>query len=146
MSEESLALLRSIDASLKTLVANARPPQGAAPAKNAGAVATDREMSGRFGDPQIRFNPNTWPRDQGDFVGKTMSQCPPEFLTAYAVAKESMGQKADREGTVANNGKPKGDYDRLDARVARGWAQRNQGKTTARPSAPGFDDDTDVSY
>lgn len=143
---DAITILQSIDDTLKKILTQLHVAPVQAPATAQGSIATAKEMSGQYGDPQIRFNPKAWPLTKGDFKGVPMSQCPAEFLLLYAEAKDFFGQQADERHEKANNGKPKGDYDRLDARRARGWAQRNQGKTPARPSAPGFDDDTDVSY
>lgn len=114
-SEESLALLSSIDASLKLLV---KQQVAAAPK----VIATDRQLDGQYGDPLVKFNPRDWTGDS--FKGRHMSECPAAFLELLAETFDYFARTADEKHETTNNGKPVGDYKRLDAAKARGWAKR----------------------
>lgn len=121
-SEETLTLLRSIDASLKSIDASfkqlAKQRQASAPK----AVATDRDLDGRYGDPVLRLMPRDWTGPS--FKDRPMSQCPPELLDLAAEMFEYFAKKADAADERTDKGKPVGDYRRQDAARARGWAKR----------------------
>lgn len=114
---ETLALLRSIDASLKRLVAQ----QPAAPGHE---VADDRDLDSQYGDPVVKFNPRDWHGDS--CKGLAMSQCPPEFLDMLAGTFDYFAKKADESGETTTSGKPVAPYKRKDAARARGWAARKR--------------------
>jgi hypothetical protein len=90
------------------------------PSGNAGlVVADDADLDGKFGDPPVRFAPRRFAGGE-QYVGRTYSECPSDFLDALAEALE----------WSANNPKPGkdpkySDYDRKDAARARGWSRRN---------------------
>jgi hypothetical protein len=115
-SEESLALLRSIDASLKQLLAFHRVAQPK-------PVASDRDLDGPHGDPVVKFLPRDWNGDQR-FKGLRMSECPAQLLELLAETFDYFGDKAERENEQTNAGKPVAPYKRADAARARGWAKR----------------------
>lgn len=144
MSAEIVALLASIDASLKALVGRQGAPQ-AAPSSPA-AVASDRDLDGPYGDPVIKA------KDPRDWTGLTMagrkfSECPAEYLDMLADRYDYFAEKADEANEVASNGKPKSYYSRLDAARARGWAARIRAggvkPAAATAPAPGWADDPD---
>lgn len=114
-TEETLSLLRSIDASLKLLV---KQQQTSTPK----AVATDRDLDSKWGDPLLKFKPRDW--TGASFKDRHFSQCPPELLDLVADSLEWFGKQADEKGERTNAGKPVGDYKRSDAARARGWAKR----------------------
>lgn len=114
---ETLALLRSIDASLKRLVAQ----QPAAPSQE---VADDRDLDSQYGDPVVKFNPRDWHGDSCKNLA--MSQCPPEFLDLLAQTFDYFAKKADESHEVTASGKPVAPYKRKDAARARGWALRRR--------------------
>ena len=143
-SPETLALLRSIDASLKSLVARQVPAQASPPSP--AAVASDRDLDGPYGDPVIKA------KDPRDWTGPTMagrkfSECPAEYLELLAERYDYFAAKADETNEVAANGKPKSHYSRLDAARARGWAARIRAggvkPAAAAAPAPGWADDPD---
>jgi hypothetical protein len=125
--QQSLALLRSIDASLKgilkALTANAPLP-----------TATDQELMGRYGDQEVRFDPRDWIGPS--LKGKKFSQCPPDYLDLLAKALDWFGEKDDRSGELTPKGRPKGDYKRRDAALARGWAARMRSGRMPMPKVP----------
>jgi hypothetical protein len=121
-SEETILLLRSIDASLKQLVllnqllsrTSIDPPRPL-------GTADDRDLDSKWGDPVIKFNPRDWTGD--DCKGAHMSACPPEFLDMIAETFDYFAGKAE-ETNELYNGKPTAPYKRKDAARARGWAAR----------------------
>lgn len=113
---ESLALLRSIDNSLKELLR--RSPAGPAGSQ----VADDRDLDSQYGDPVVKFNPRDWSGDS--CKGLPMSQCPAEFLEMLAGTFDYFAKKAEETGETTNAGKPVAPYKRKDAARARGWALR----------------------
>lgn len=128
-AQESLDLLRSIDASLKHLVRLMAATMVVAP-----SVASDSELDSQYGDPKVNFNPRGWKGQS--FKGRRYSQCPPEFLDALAEALDYFAGKADEKNEVTDKGKPVGDFKRKDAARARGWAARaRKGTGAASPSA-----------
>lgn len=134
-SEETLALLRSIDASLKLLVKQ----QAVATPKE---VASDRELDGRYGDPVVKFMPRDWAGPS--FKNRAMSECPPELLDLLAETFDYFARQADEKDERTDSGKPVGDYKRKDAARARGWAKRiREGRHTPvnGPAAAATDHD-----
>lgn len=124
--EASLALLRSIDSSLKQILA-AR--QSSAPK----AVASDRELDGKYGNPVIKFAPRDWTGE--DCKGRRMSECPAPFLEMLAETFDYFARKSDETGELTDRGKKVADYKRMDAARARGWAKRiRDGKHTPAPA------------
>lgn len=122
MSQEALNVLRSIDATLKAMLALAQQRQVQARASQPKAVASDRDLDGKYGDPVVKFNPRDW--NGASFKSRHFSECPPEFLDQLAQAFDWFAEQADQKGDVATNGKPASTYKRADAARARGWAKR----------------------
>lgn len=121
-SEETLALLRSIDDSMKsvdrTLKQLLQQRQAAAPK----AIASDRDLDGRYGDPVLKFLPRDWTGPS--FKGCKFSECPAPLLDLVAESCEYFARQADEKGERTEKGKPVGDFKRADAARARGWAKR----------------------
>lgn len=124
---ESLRLLQSIDASLRTLVKQMQG--GGAPAANEPAV----DLEGPHGDPVVRAkDPRDWTGEP--MKGRNFSQCPPEYL-------DMLAERFDYFASNEDDAK-KAKYNRLDAARARGWARRiRQGWTP--PQEPAFAGVTD---
>ena len=127
MAEDTLAVLKSIDLSLRTLVviaqkkAEARVVQNAA--KPVGAEATDRDLDGDYGDPIVKAkSPRDWTGEP--MLGRKFSECPPEYLELVAERLDYFAEQSEAKNELASNGKPKAYYSRLDAARARGWAAR----------------------
>jgi len=117
-TEETLGLLRSIDATLKTLLALSQRRTPAA----AKEIASDRELDSQYGDPVVKLVPRDWSGDS--FKGARMSQCPAEYLDLLAEMFDYFADKAERNNDLTTSGKPKAPYNRKDAARARGWAKR----------------------
>lgn len=114
-TDEVLDLLRSIDASLKTLVAQSRVAQPK-------AVASDRDLDGQYGNPPVKFNPRDWTGTS--FKGRRLSECPAPFLDMLAETFDYFAAQAEEKHELTNSGKPAAPYKRADAARARGWAKR----------------------
>lgn len=114
-SEETLVLLRSIDASLKLLVAQRRESLPK-------PVASDRDLDGKWGDPELKFMPRDWTGPS--FKGRHFSECPPALLDLAADTFEYFARKAEESDERTEKGKPVAEYKRADAARARGWAKR----------------------
>lgn len=134
-ADEALALLRSIDASLKELVAIARGRQPK-------PVASDRDLDGKYGDPVVKFNPRDWTGPS--CIGRHLSECPAPFLELLAETYDYFAKQADEKNERTDKGRPVSDYKRQDAARARGWVKRiREGKvhqaepvTAGGPSGP----------
>lgn len=114
-TEESLALLRSIDASLRQLVTffAAQAPK---------AIASDRDLDGLHGDPQLKFTVRDWTGPS--YKGRRFSECPAELLDMIAESLDYFARKADETDERTSRGGKIGDFKRADAARARGWAKR----------------------
>jgi hypothetical protein len=110
-----LDALRSIDASMKTLVARAA-------AKAPKAVANDRDLDGNYGNPVVKFDPRDW--TGASCKGLKFSDCPPPFLDLLAETFDYFAGQSEAKNEKTNSGKPVADYKRQDAARARGWAAR----------------------
>lgn len=129
-ADEVLIVLRSIDHSLKELVAIARARRAGAGA----AVASDRELDGPYGNPVVKFNPRDWVGD--DCKGLHFSDCSADFLELLAESFEYFATKAEEKNERTTSDKPVADYKRKDAARARGWAERiRSGKHKPREMA-----------
>lgn len=114
-NNEAIELLRSIDASLKQLVAQTRQAQPK-------PVASDRDLDGPHGDQLIRFMPRDWTGPS--FKGRRMSECPPELLDMVAETLDYFAEQAEKNDERTDAGKPTAPYKRADAARARGWSKR----------------------
>lgn len=119
MSDDALPLLRSIDASLKTLVAVLRP-------KNPDAAA-EADLDGPYGDPLVRFDPRDWHGDS--CKGVKFSACPSDFLDLLAKSYDYFATKNEKDNKLDTKGRPQHVWDRKSAALARGWAERNRDKS-----------------
>lgn len=133
-AQEVIDTLKSIDASLKALLALQR---GNAPA----VVATDSDLDGQWGDPVIRAkDPRDWTGESQ--LGKPFSECPAEYLDLVAARLDFFAEKAEAENTLTTSGKPVAPYNRRDAARARGWAARiRHGYKPQEQAAAGFPSD-----
>lgn len=107
---ETLNLLRSIDASLKTLVR-----QHGTSAPSGAPVASDADLDGQYGNPEVRAkDPRDWTGEP--MKGRRFSECPPDYLDMLAERFDFFGSKEEDP--------KKAGYSRKDAARARGWAKR----------------------
>ncbi len=95
------------------------------------SIATDGDLDSQYGDEKVKFRPRDWTGH--DYVGKTMSECPIEFLAQLAAACDYFAQK--NEGVLTDQGQPKSNYDRRTAARARGWIRRKAAGWT-KPKPP----------
>lgn len=150
-------LLSRIDAALaelkeiRRLVAGDQPaPPPAHPRATAtgsvvpqGAIASDDDLDGRYGNPEIRRDPPRWTGES--MVGRKYSDCPPEYLDTLAGFHDWRADQDDKKGD------PRAKWPRLDAARARGWARRIRqqqgggGETPRGPEEPEQDVD-DVPF
>ena len=94
-----------------------------------GLFASDRDLDGTKGNPNVKFDPRDWRGDS--HKGRRLSECDPEFLAMYAGALAYM----------ADNPKPNKEqyakYDRLDASRCRSWRRRILSGDYVPPPASG---------
>lgn len=90
---------------------------------------SDAELDGNpRNDPAVRKDPKSWKGPPCS--GRTLSQCPPEYLDVYSNAKEYQAEKErDEAGTIEEPEAKKkklqyAGYSLLDAKRARAWARR----------------------
>jgi hypothetical protein len=129
--EERLAAL---EARLAKLEARPAAPAGGG---GGGSAATDSELDAKFGDREIKRmpSPKYWPGEES-FLGKRMSECSPEFLDAFARYKDAcsfMKEKSPKDDKDLQYAQ----YDKNDARLARGWAKRIRERGPAQVTLPG---------
>ncbi len=122
MDLEAVDLLRSIDATLKAMLALAQQRTQQARAAAPPTIASDRDLDGKWGDPEIKFMPRDWHGES--YKGRRLSECPPDLLDQLAESFDYFGRRADEKGETTDKGKSVGDYRRADAARARGWAKR----------------------
>jgi hypothetical protein len=117
-SDEALTLLRSIDATLKQLLALSRT---AKPVE----IAPDSDLDSQYGDPIIKAkDPRDWTGPS--MKGRRFSECSSEYLELVAKRLDFFAEQSEKEGKLASNGKPEAPYRRRDAARARGWAKRHR--------------------
>lgn len=123
---ETIALLKSIDLSLRKLVviADRKAEERVKAAQNTPgpAAASDADLDGPYGDPPVKFDPRDWTGES--CKGLTFSECPAEFLDMLAETFDYFAQKAEEKNEMTTTGKPVAPYKRKDAARARGWARR----------------------
>lgn len=115
---ETLRLLQSIDASLKTLVALQR---GTPPAERV-------DLDGEHGNPVVKAkDPRDWTGEP--MKGRRFSECPANYLDLIA-------DRFDYFASQEQDAK-KARYNRLDAARARGWAERVRNGQVPEPQFAG---------
>lgn len=109
-TQETIDLLKSIDASLKTLVALSKSKKRAEV-----VTASDKDLDSPHGNPEIKAkDPRDWTGPSMN--GKRMSECPATYLDLLADRYDFFATKEQDE--------KKQHYAKLDAARARGWAVR----------------------
>lgn len=131
--EEILRRLDAIEAKLDRALAGASSGAShGAPRGASGGVASDSDLDGQYGNPDVKFSPKSWTGP--DFAKRPMSQCSADFLDVYAEALQYSSEhpKAGKEKYAT--------YDARDAARARGWARRvreGRGESPAPDGANG---------
>lgn len=97
-------------------------------------AADDSELDSKFGDPSVKKDPTDQFWRGASFVNKRLSECPAEYLDAFAKYKDLCAKLKEKDGSEAK--KKYAAYDRADAARARGWARRIRGGWTSPPVAP----------
>jgi hypothetical protein len=119
--EKSLALLTEIRDAIRKqndLLVRLVSAAAGGGTTSGGAVASDADLQGQHGDPQIKMRVRDWTGP--DMKGKRASQCPPEFLDLYsdllewAAGKEETDPEKKRYAPLT----------RKDAARCRAWSQR----------------------
>lgn len=101
-------------------------PAKAQPEVTTHEVASDADLDGPYGNPDVRFDPKRWKGPS--YVGCKMSDCPSDYLECTADFADWLAKKRREEGDEKKAG-----YAARDAARARGWARRNDG--TGKPVA-----------
>ncbi len=122
MDQEAIALLQSINGTLKAMLALAQQRTAQVRAAQPKPIASDRDLDGKFGNPELKFNPRDW--TGAPCKGRHFSECPPDLLDMVANTFDWFAEQAEQKHEMTNQGKPVADYKRADAARARGWAAR----------------------
>jgi hypothetical protein len=146
--EELLSMLNDIGFRLQRLEKRLFPATAEAPAASkpqaaataqapqqppAYEVATDDDLDGQYGNPEIRKDPPRWTGES--FVGCRFSEASPEYLETLAGFLDWKARESDKKDERVKGGGLKSRFIRLDAARARGWAARIRGGTGARSTA-----------
>ena len=134
---EALDVLRSIDSTLKAMLALMQQREVRAKTAVGPTVASDRDLDGKYGDPAVKFNPRDWTGPS--MKQRHLSECPPEFLDMLAETFDYFARKADETDERTDKGKKVSDFKRQDAARARGWAKRMREGKVAAPKTNGHD-------
>lgn len=127
-------ILKSIDSTLKAMLKLAQQRTQQVRQAQPKAIASDRDLDGKYGNPIVNFNPRDWSGES--FKNARMSECPPDFLDMIAETFDYFASKAEEKDEQTDKGKPIAVYKRADAARARGWAKRNREHGVTTPTAP----------
>jgi hypothetical protein len=83
-------------------------------------------LSYEWADKEIRWDPKRW--SGSPLAPIRMSQAPVDYLECYASLEEWRARKDEASGAMTEQGKPKADFSKMNARLARAWARRSQKK------------------
>ena len=140
MTPEKFALLEARVLVLESKIGNGAASSGAAPqtSTGAGGIATDYEMSGEWGNPTVHKDPPRWKGDS--FAACQFSDCPSEYLSELANFFDWCADRDEENGKTylhkkSGEQRPSAPLRRRDAKLARGWAKRNEGKAVGRSDA-----------
>lgn len=106
-------------------------------------VASDADLDGQYGDPEIRRDPPKWKGPS--YVGRTYSACPADYLRDLAGFLDWGAGKDEETGYTDSKGRATAPYKRKDASRARGWAARVEqgGSGPSQPTLPRTQEDHD---
>lgn len=103
-----------------------------------GRVASDQDLDGQYGDPEIRYDPKEKYWTGASHVGRRFSECPSDYLLAMATGLEAtvwgLEKGAKEDPAEAEVKLKKAKFKSLDAARARGWARRNAQTVPGGPS------------
>lgn len=122
------------------------PSSSSGGGSGAGRVANDQELDSQYGDPVVRKDPTARYWTGASYGGCQLSECPPDYLDAFAKYKDACAYVNEKEGKAEKQKYV--EYDRRDAARARGWAARLRGggwkpKTGGGKGPPVSDEDYD---
>ena len=129
MSDPILSAIAAVGSKLDALAAHlglgAKPSAaGAQATAQGGDVADDADLSGPYGNPEVRLPQSDRWEKWRSYDRVAMSDCPPELLREYARLLEWKAGKDEAENKLTSSGKPTAPLQRRDAARARGWAAR----------------------
>lgn len=130
MTTDAMEDLRKRVAALEMTLKRVIAAFGGAPQGGA-AVADDADLDSKYGDPPVKRDPSAKYWTGASMVGRTLSECPPDYLDAFARYKDACAYANEKEGDP-DKAKYVG-YDRKDAARARGWAARMRSGRIATP-------------
>lgn len=135
--ETAKGILRALER-----IANAMESQPKASVSTAASsdIASDYEMSGPYGDPQIRKDPKNW--KGAPQAGKRYSQTSPEYLEMLAGFLAWKAGKEEEEEAADPSKKKYSAYSKTDRKRALGWAKRLRDGWVAAPPAPSVVDNS----
>ena len=122
-SDQLLAVLERIDKGIAELCAMARANKQARESngRTGPSVASDGELDSERGNPIVKAkSPRDWGGD--DMTGRRFSECPPAYLDLVASRLDYFAEQNAASSEMAD--KQKAGWNRKDAALARGWAQR----------------------
>ncbi len=140
--EESLRLLRSIDATMRAMLLVLSEK------RNDASSVPDSVCNGPYGDPIVRAkDPRGWTAEP--MKGRKFSECPPEYLDMIADRFDYFASKDEEKLKDVSDDDEEAEiqkkirYSKLDAQRARGWAARLRSGYKSQPPAPaqGFSDE-----
>lgn len=143
MSDALTARVVALEARLADLEKKIGNGATSSSSSGGGSVADDADLDGQWGDPEIKKDPPVKYWSGADCKGMRMSDCPPEYLDAFAKWKDACAYMADKNaasltGEEAEKKRRYAGYDRRDAARARGHAKRIRERgapTRAKPAA-----------
>lgn len=92
--------------------------------------ASADDLDGKYGNPSVRKDPPKW--GGVSCVGRSFSECPPEFLDSLAGFLDWRAEKEASDPAKEKYAR----YSRSDASRARGWAARIRSGWTPPKAAP----------
>lgn len=149
MSDDALQQIAKDVAAIKSALAagalafaaalGATVPASGAGGSKGGEVASDADLDGQYGDPEVRRDPSDRYWRGASYAGVALSACPPDYLDAFAKYKDSCAFMSEKEGSEKK--KKYAEYDRRDAARARGWAARLRSGWRPKGAAPPVTDE-----
>lgn len=147
--DSSAHSLKRIADALEKILARMAP--NAPPPPPGEEVASDGDLNGQYGDPEIKKDPRDW--SGPSYVGMRYSDAPAEYLDLLAGFLRWKAGKNDDDAAKETDAEKKkklvkyAKYARTDAARARGWAHRKRSgwaKSEEAPSGGGWDTGGDV--
>jgi hypothetical protein len=97
-----------------------------------GDIASDEDLDGKYGDPEVRRDPPRWSGES--YAGRKYSETSPEFLDVMASFLDWAASQAEAKNETTASGQPRAPYLRRDAARARGWKARMLAGGAPRPA------------